>query len=120
MPSVMTQELIGYAILSISTGNSVVLLLQVRSTEAYVEKDTCTTRLGLRAGLPGRETILFPSVATVDHCYGFDVLSSVEGFCLEDIVVAILSLLEIEILWNISYFETLHSKLRHLCFLSLP
>lgn len=108
----MIQELIGYAILFTSTGNFVVSLLQVRNTEVYVEKDTCTTRLVLLAGLPGRETIHFPSVATVDHCDGFNVLSSIDGFFLEDIVVVILRFLEIEILWNIFCFETLHSKLR--------
>lgn len=89
MPSVMTQELNGSAILSISTGSSVALPLLERNTEVFVEKDTCTTKLVLLAEPHGRETILSPFVATVNHCYG--ILSSLSGSCLEDMVVAILS-----------------------------
>ena len=65
-PSEMTQESIGYANLCTSTGSFVDSHLRGRNTGVYVERDTGTTRHGLLAGQPGRETTPSLSAATAD------------------------------------------------------
>jgi len=64
MPSAMTQESTGSAILSTSTGSSVALPLLGRNTGVYVAGDTCTTKLDPLAGQTGRETTPSPFVVT--------------------------------------------------------
>lgn len=73
MPSEMTLESTGSAIQSTSTENSEVSPLLERSTEVCAVRVIYTTKHVLLAGLPGRGTILYPSVATGDL---LDVLSN--------------------------------------------
>jgi hypothetical protein len=93
MPSAMTQESTGSAILYTSTGSFVALPPLGRNTGVYVAGDTCTTKLDLHAGQTGRETTHSPFVVTVEF-------SDVRGFILscwiflEDIFVTEFKILE--------------------------
>ena len=75
----MIQESTGSATQSINTGNCVASLLLGKAIGVYGAEDISTTKIVHPAGQPGRETTLFPFVATVDFvavivcCFIFQV-----------------------------------------------
>lgn len=108
----MTQESTGSASLFTSTGSFVDSLLPARSTGVCVERDTLTTRHGLPAGLPGRETTPSPFAATVDladpallsFLVVFWILS--RGYFSCYFAVAILEIWYTEIMFNLNDLES--------------
>lgn len=107
MPSVMIQGSTGSAILSTSTGSFVDSLLQGRSTEACVERGTCTTKHDLQEGQPGRGTTHFLSDATADLCDTIVFINlflfSIVRFACFDIYVFVLNMLNLAALRLIKF-----------------
>jgi len=82
-PSEGTRESVGSAILCTNIGSFVVLRLLERSTEAFVERATHTTRLALHAGLLGRETTACLCADTVDLAFIACQIIFVSGYLLQ-------------------------------------